>query len=90
MNVNILPFTLGILMSAIAAMDAGEMKNNLSLTIDCNVNKPDPIAKIDCCVDIEGKMSSLEDGKKMMKAVEVDIKKMAGNHLKKIVDWIVK
>lgn len=82
MNVNILPFTLGILMSAVAAMDAGKKKSNLSLAIDCNVNKPDTIAKIDCCVDIEGKMSSLENKKKMMKAVEVDIKKMAGNHKK--------
>jgi hypothetical protein len=33
-------------------------------------------------------MSSLVAKKKMMKAVEVDIKKMAGNQ--KVVDWIVK
>jgi hypothetical protein len=85
MNINILPFTLGILMSLAAAMDAAKKKNNLSLVIDCNDNKPDPIAKIDCsCLDVEGKMSSLVAKKKMMKAVEVDIKKMAGNQ--KVVD----
>jgi hypothetical protein len=72
MNINILPFTLGILMSLAAAMDAAKKKNNLSLVIDCNDNKPDPIAKIDCsCLDVEGKMSSLVAKKKMMKAVEV-------------------
>jgi hypothetical protein len=85
MNVNILPFTIGILMSVAAAMDAGKKKNNPCMAIDCN-DKPDPIAvKIDCCVDVEGKMSSLEAKKKMMKAVQVDIKKMAGNK-KKVVD----
>ena len=84
MNVNILPFTLGILISLAAAMDAAKKKNNLSLVIDCNDNKPDPIAKIDCCLDVEGKMSSLVAKKKTMKAVEVDIKKMAGNQ--KVVD----
>ena len=88
MNVNILPFTLGILISLAAAMDAAKKKNNLSLVIDCNDNNPDPIAKIDCCLDVEGKMSSLVAKKKTMKAVEVDIKKMAGNQ--KVVDWIVK
>ena len=53
MDVNIFPFTLGILMSLAASMDAGNKKNNLSLSLVIDCNKPDPIAKIDidCCLD---------------------------------------
>ncbi|KAK4015334.1 uncharacterized protein LOC116924304 [Daphnia magna] len=61
-----------------AIMDAGKKKNGIIFAgTDCNDNKPYPIAKIDCCFDIDGKITSLEAKKKMMKTVGVDMKKMA-------------
>ncbi|XP_057373514.1 uncharacterized protein LOC130694443 [Daphnia carinata] len=60
-----------------SAMDGGKKKNGIFAATDCNDNKPYPIAKIDCCFDIDGKITSLEAKKKMMKAVGVDMKKMA-------------
>ena len=43
--------------------------------------RPVPIApsKIDCCLDVEGKISSLVATHQQMKAVAIDVKKMAGN-----------
>nr|SVE78269.1 EOG090X07B6 [Daphnia lumholtzi] len=60
-----------------SAMDAGTKKNGIFAAGECNDNKPYPIFKIDCCFDIDGKISSLEAKKKMMKAVGADMRKMA-------------
>lgn len=62
-----------------SGLDPGKKKDGIFAPTDRNDNQPYSIAKIDCCFDVDGKITSLEAKKEMMKAVGVDMKKMAGN-----------
>lgn len=59
------------------AKGVGKKKDGIFASIDDTT--PDPIAKIDCCLDVQEKISSLVATQKQMKAVAIDVKKMAGN-----------